>query len=653
MKKQFLSCLLAFLLLLTLPVCAVADASTLAQLNDPSMTVGLSQGSAAELVVRQELPKAKIAYFSDNQAGYLAITQGKIDAFVYDYNQMRIAIENGISGVYLLGKTLGEPVRIAVGISPVSKIPALEDKLNQFIGQLRADGTLDDMFLRWVINGEDAMPEIPAPENPSFTLVVGTSGIVPPYSYYVGTELAGYDIELAYRLAAWLGADLQFKVYDYGAIIPAAVSGDVDCIMADLNITAERAEALPFSDVLFEEKLGIMVPGETAQNEITETHAWQDYNGKPLGVLVGPLMEDIAREYFPDSEYLLLNGYPDCIAALLTGKIDGYLGDEVALKAVIAEQPTITYIPEYLTYNEYNFAFRKNDPASDALREELNAWLSQSWADGTMKEIDSIWFGTDEACKTVDLPGSAGENGTIRVVTTSTDMPFSYIKDGQNVGYDIDVVARFCKARGYGLELVDVDFAARIPTLQSGKADFTTSMNVTPERMEEVNFCELVSSGGIVLAVRAEDLESAKPTAAQAEDNVPEFTSFSDLNGKRVSMLNGAPFEELVRSKASKVAEFTYFNNIADIILALQSGKTDAILTNNAVAQLMVNRNHDLALFPESLQESGFGFAFAKGASERETWQAAYDALPEDTLERVWAKWTSSDENGKVLPEQD
>ena len=77
-----------------------------------------------------------------------------------------------------------------------------------------------------------------------------------------------------------------------------------------------------------------------------------------------------------------------------------------------------------------------------------------------------------------------------------------------------------------------------------------------------------------------------------------ELTSFADLSGKTVSMLTGAPFEELVRSKNQEVGEFTSFNNTPDMLLALEAGKTDAALTNNAIAALAVNRNQKLALFP-------------------------------------------------------
>ena len=53
-----------------------------------------------------------------------------------------------------------------------------------------------------------------------------------------------------------------------------------------------------------------------------------------------------------------------------------------------------------------------------------------------------------------------------------------------------------------------------------------------------------------------------------------ELKEYSDLSGKTVSMLTGAPFEELARSKNGEIAEFTYFNNTPDMLLALEAGKT-------------------------------------------------------------------------------
>ena len=97
------------------------------------------------------------------------------------------------------------------------------------------------MVKRW-LNGDiyAEMPEIKKAENPVYHLAVGTTGEIPMFTFYKGTELEGFDIELAKRFALWLNADLEFKVYNYGSIIAAATSGDIDCIMANLNVTPER-----------------------------------------------------------------------------------------------------------------------------------------------------------------------------------------------------------------------------------------------------------------------------------------------------------------------------------------------------------------------------------------------------------------------------
>ena len=97
-----------------------------------------------------------------------------------------------------------------------------------------------------------------------------------------------------------------------------------------------------------------------------------------------------------------------------------------------------------------------------------------------------------------------------------------------------------------------------------------------------------------VLAGCGKNKEEEATSAGQQGEETPEYTEFFDLNGKTVSMLTGAPFEELVKSKAPDVKEFTTYNNNPDMILALKSRKTDAALSNNAVGTLAVNRMCDL-----------------------------------------------------------
>ena len=376
--------------------------------------------------------------------------------------------------------------------------------------------------------------------------------------------------------------------------------------------------------------------------------ALQAYNGKRIGVLVGPIMEDLAHAVFPDSEYLLFNSYPDCVTALLTGKIDGYLGDEPGVKSVHAEQPNVDYIHERLAQNNYAFAFRKNDEKSAALCAELNEFIARCWADGTMQEIDDIWFGLDEERKVVDMSDLTGENGTIRVVTTSTDMPFSYIKDGKNVGYDIDLVVRFCRDRGYQLELGDVDFAGRIPAVQSGKYDFSTDMNVTPERMEQVIFSDPTSYGGIVLAVLKE-----QGTTAPALTQQSIYSSLQELNGKTVGVQTGTIFDDMVRENLPD-AKIEYYNTKADLVAALTGHKVEAFVVDEPVAQLVMREDNRLTYLPEYLDSYDFVFVFAKdeaGEKLRDQCSAFLRQLPEGTLDALATKWFGEDESAKTMPD--
>ena len=231
------------------------------QLNNPDITIGTGDGSAAVNVIKRELPDANIAYFEAVQ-GYQTVAQGKI---------MEKAIDHGLEGVKLLDENMEEQLNIAVGISPNCKIPDFENELNSFIKSIKEDGTLDDMYNRWVNEENENMPFIEPPSNPKYHLVIGTTGVVQPYSYYKGNELCGLDIELGYRFAKYLDADVTYKVYDYSGIIPACATGNIDCIMANLNITPERAQSIPFSDVLFTQPIAIMVKDTTnAKTGITD-----------------------------------------------------------------------------------------------------------------------------------------------------------------------------------------------------------------------------------------------------------------------------------------------------------------------------------------------------------------------------------------------
>ncbi len=454
--------------------------------------------------------------------------RGRVDACVSARREMEFAIDHGLSGVRLLDENYLS-TKVAVGISPVSAIPNLRERLNAFIAEKRADGTLDDMYDRWVVRDEETMPDIPGAKNPSFTLRVGTTGTVMPYSYYVGTELAGYDIELAHRFASWLGAKLEFKVYDFGGIIAAAESGSIDCIMSNLFYTEEKDEAIPFSDVLFEVEITAMVRddskvasgGGDGNRGASQAAAptLRAYNGRRIGVQTGTSFDKAVLEKLPDAEVVYFNTKADLISALLAHKIDAFTVDEPVIRVQMQQDDRLSYIPEYIQRFDFAYVFPRTD-AGQALREQFNEYLRAIREDGTMEAIEAKWFSDDDSQKTItDYRSLPAANGTLRMATEALYEPFTYIMNNEIVGYDIDIAAGFCQRCGYGLEIMDMSFDAVLPSVQSGKCDFGgAGISITGERAENVLFSDPNYSGGTVMAVLKGDSAPAADAPAEVKD---------------------------------------------------------------------------------------------------------------------------------------
>ncbi|MBR1751161.1 MAG: ABC transporter permease subunit [Ruminococcus sp.] len=492
--------------------------------NSSRYTIGAGTGASGMLAAEELLPKAKLITYDDQLTAYEEIKLGRLDAFIYDRVIMQLAIDNGLTGVRLLDENLGEDIDVSVGLSRATKIPDLEGKINEYLSAVKADGSFDEMFERWAVKHDYTMPEIETPASPSFTITVGTSGIVEPYSFYQNNELTGFEIELARRFALWLGADIEFKIYDYGSIIAAAESGNVDCIFANLNVTEERKEAIDFSDPMYKIENAIMVADDNSQSGDDDVRSrslsYYAENGK-IGAITGGLYEVEILKRFPDADVLQFNAQPDLAVALSEGKIDAFTCPVSSAEDFMAEDDTLTYLNEVFMEIPYGFAFQKAEGKNE-LRDELDAYLSKIHSDGTYDEIVDLWFGSDESKKTVDIPESGSR--VIRYITASTMQPYSYIKDGKNAGLEIDIISRFCKEYGYGLKIDNAEFGSLIAGVSSGTYDLASgTIMITEERAQSVDFSDVYYTTNAVVVVRKESTDTAADMSSFIEELKESF----------------------------------------------------------------------------------------------------------------------------------
>lgn len=68
-----------------------------------------------------------------------------------------------------------------------------------------------------------------------------------PISNVEGSYANGYDVMMAKKLCQANGWELEIKMMDWESLVPAVMTGDIDCAIAGQSMTAERMEQVDFA----------------------------------------------------------------------------------------------------------------------------------------------------------------------------------------------------------------------------------------------------------------------------------------------------------------------------------------------------------------------------------------------------------------------
>ncbi len=361
-------------------------------------------------------------------------------------------------------------------------------------------------------------------------------------------------------------------------------------------------------------------------------------DGQTIGVMTGSTFDQHTDTYINDAKKEYYTTYADMALAVEQGKIAAFLKDEPMARVLCAENPGVTYLEDYLTEDGYAFAFPKTEQGA-LLRDQMNEFLARIQADGTLEEIEEIWFGTDESVQVVEdwtqLPAA---NGTLEFAAKASSAPFAYVKDGETVGYDVDIVVRFCKAYGYGLNLHNVELTSFIAGIEAGKYDLgAAGFTVTEERAERVYFSDPDYYGGIVAVV-----------ADKADESI-RFETLDDFSGTTLGALTGTFQDQLAQNTIPGVT-IQYYDDIASQLLALKNGYIDAALNDLPLSQLAVARQPELAIFHEVIAPDSYGLGLPKGSPLTPQVSAIIEGFAADgTLDALADKWLGADESAKTI----
>ena len=585
--------LILLLLLLTLAGCAGQEElpeeqlTSLAQLSEQGMKIGVPTGAKSDEVAREQFPDAEIVQYRNIGEGFIALKTGKLDAFCFTKNIMQYVVNQNPDLTLIDESVALNDMAIGVRLDDT----ALMAEINGVIKTFNETGVRAELEAKWL--GGVIYPELPEPAaNPSRTLVVGIPDENPPMSYTdADGNITGFDAEYALRLGSALNAEIDFRVMEWPAIIPSLQSGRVDMIIANLNITEERRQSMLLSDVYVTTDIVMMV-----RNTVSGAPAVfrpEDWAGSKIAAITGTVTDKMIEEHIPGAEPVYFNNAADGIEALKNGRIDAIIDDDALLRFYIAENPELRMLEPFVVETDFGVVVSKDNPA---LLSELNEFIALIKSDGTYDDMLDRWL---HAAGPAVMPEiAAGGGQTLNFGTSGAADGFSFFSHGELMGFDIEFAKRFAAFTDRALDISVMDFGGLLPSVLSGKIDFAASLfTITEERRQSVDFTDPYYTGGMALV-------TMKPESANVFR--PE-----DFAGKNFAIITGTIWDTLLASSMPD-ANPVHFNSLPETVMALRQGRVDATFTGAALAKRFGFLYPDLELLYPPVFETDTAFIFGK-----------------------------------------
>jgi len=475
-------------------------------------TFAVPTGTAADQFVHRRFPDAKIEYYNSALDCALAVKKGKADAAAYDKPILKnIAAKN--EGLIVLPELL-EVDNYGFAVQ-IDNIP-LKTAIDETLAELKSNRAYDDMMKRWFpVEGAPApMPTIDL-SGSNGILRFGTAAVVEPMSFIdADRNIVGFDVEFAIRVAFKLNKKIEITDMEFGALLPALISGKVEMIGAGLSITEERAKKVLFSESYYPSGIAVVVKGNApapASPGGRKLKTIDDISDKTIGVLLGSVYDTYVAHTYPDATILQYNTVSDLLIALNSKKIDVTYYDQVSVPEMLKVNPDLGILARNVFRIPIGAGFNRDN---DTLREQFNAFLKEIRSNGVYRDMVTRWMEKG----VMDMPVIEGRptNGVLRAgVVNDLGMPFGLVRDGRLIGFDIELSSRFAAYIGREYVPVPLPFGSLIASISTNKIDIiTASMYVTEERRKMIDFSDPYYESGASLIARKDAMD---PSVAGAD----------------------------------------------------------------------------------------------------------------------------------------
>jgi len=139
-----------------------------------------------------------------------------------------------------------------------------------------------------------------------------------------GAYAAGYDVEIAKKIADGLSMKLVIVKTEWDGLLPALTSGKIDAIIAGMSPLPERLESIDFSDSYYTSDLVVVVKKD---GPFADAKNLDDLSGARITGQLNTSHYGVIDQIPGVIKQTAMDDFPTMIVALNSGKIDGYVSE--------------------------------------------------------------------------------------------------------------------------------------------------------------------------------------------------------------------------------------------------------------------------------------------------------------------------------------
>ena len=179
----------------------------------------------------------------------------------------------------------------------------------------------------------------------------------------------GYDVIIATKIAEAIGREVQVVKTDWDSLIPSLNAGAIDCIIAGMTETPDRAEVVSFTTPYYESQMVVIVRADSDLTNITDI---QQLSGRKVLGQINTTYDEIIDQINGVEHLTPLDNYPRMILSLQSGEADAITAELPVANGVVAANPDLAIV----TFDEGK-GFVVDTSVSIAVAKENEELLSQ------------------------------------------------------------------------------------------------------------------------------------------------------------------------------------------------------------------------------------------------------------------------------------